>query len=114
MTDQLNLVLDQAARKGVSKRQAVAEKLVSLALEGETPAITAIFNRIEGMPVQPTRSEDPPKDMGPLRELGIEKIRLLIQLMKRYTPEELEKLAGIAERHDQESVGVGKGQSQGE
>ena len=67
-----------------------------------------------GKATQPTADVTPPKDMGPLRELGIEKIRLLIQLMKRYTPEELEKLAGIAERHDQESVGVGKGQSQGE
>ena len=67
-------------------------------------ASNALLDRGWGKPTQPSVDLTPPKDMGPLRELGIEKIRLLIQLMKRYTPEELEKLAGLAERHDTETA----------
>jgi hypothetical protein len=50
LTDILNYKLDQRDRSGKLQREAVAEKLINLALEGDMTAIRYVMDRTDGRP----------------------------------------------------------------
>jgi hypothetical protein len=50
LTDILNFKLDQKDGSGQLRREAVAAKLISLALEGDINAIRYIMDRVDGKP----------------------------------------------------------------
>ena len=51
-TDILNLKLDDENKSGLMRREAVAEKLISLAEGGDIAAIKYIMDRVDGRPIQ--------------------------------------------------------------
>ena len=50
LTDILNGKLDMDHKPGKTKREAVAEKLIELALKGDMAALRYIFDRCDGKP----------------------------------------------------------------
>jgi hypothetical protein len=50
LTDILNYKLDQRDESGKLRREAIAEKLISLALEGDMIAIRYVMDRVDGRP----------------------------------------------------------------
>jgi hypothetical protein len=50
LTDILNYKLDQRDGSGKLQREAVAEKLIGLALEGDMTAIRYVMDRVDGKP----------------------------------------------------------------
>jgi hypothetical protein len=50
LTDILNYKLDQKDDDGKLRREAVAEKLICLALEGDIAAIRYVMDRVDGRP----------------------------------------------------------------
>jgi hypothetical protein len=50
LTDILNYKLDQKDDTGKMRREAVAEKLIDLALEGDLAAIRYVMDRVDGRP----------------------------------------------------------------
>ena len=50
LTDILNYKLDQKDATGKLQREAVAEKLIGLALEGDMTAIRYVMDRVDGRP----------------------------------------------------------------
>jgi hypothetical protein len=50
LTDILNYKLDQRDGSGKLQREAVAEKLIGLALEGDMTAIRYVMDRVDGRP----------------------------------------------------------------
>jgi hypothetical protein len=50
LTDILNYKLDQKDGNGKLQREAVAEKLIGLALEGDMTAIRYVMDRVDGRP----------------------------------------------------------------
>ena len=52
LTEQLRKVLAEKTPDGVTKAEAIARKLVDLALEDSVPAIKELFDRLEGKPPQ--------------------------------------------------------------
>jgi hypothetical protein len=50
LTDILNYKLDQRDESGKLQREAVAEKLIGLALEGDMTAIRYVMDRVDGRP----------------------------------------------------------------
>jgi len=59
LTDILNYKLDLVHKSGKLKREAVAEKLIELALDGDVSALKYIYDRVDGRPVQTTVVEVP-------------------------------------------------------
>jgi hypothetical protein len=52
LTDILNFKLDQKTDDAKLQREAIADKLIELAKDGNIVAIKYIFNRLDGMPTQ--------------------------------------------------------------
>jgi hypothetical protein len=52
LTDILNYKLDLVHKAGKLKREAIAEKLIEVALEGDVTALRYIYDRVDGRPVQ--------------------------------------------------------------
>ena len=50
MTDILNLALDREDGDGKMRREAVAEKLIAMALDGDMAAIRYLMDRVDGKP----------------------------------------------------------------
>jgi hypothetical protein len=50
LTDILNYMLDQKDEIGKLRREAVAEKLITLALAGDVPALRYLVDRLDGKP----------------------------------------------------------------
>ena len=50
LTDILNYKLDTADNTGKMKREAVAEKIIELAICGDVTALKYIFDRVDGKP----------------------------------------------------------------
>jgi hypothetical protein len=57
LTDILNYKLDLVHKTGKLKREAVAEKLIELALDGNAGLLKYIFDRLDGSPVQAVVTE---------------------------------------------------------
>jgi hypothetical protein len=58
MTDILNYKLDQRDGSGKLQREAVAEKLISLALDGDMTAIRYVMDRVDGRPKETVSLEN--------------------------------------------------------
>jgi len=52
LTDILNDKLDLAHKTGKLKREAIAERLIEVALEGDVAALKYVFDRMDGRPTQ--------------------------------------------------------------
>jgi hypothetical protein len=50
LTDILNYKLDLVHKAGKMKREAIAEKIIELAISGDIAALKYIFDRIDGKP----------------------------------------------------------------
>jgi hypothetical protein len=58
LTDILNYKLDQRDGSGKLQREAVAEKLIALALEGDLSAIRYVTDRVDGKPRETVNLEN--------------------------------------------------------
>jgi hypothetical protein len=58
LTDILNYKLDQRDGSGKLQREAVAEKLITLALEGDMSAIRYVMDRVDGRPKETVSLEN--------------------------------------------------------
>jgi len=52
LTDILNYKLDLVHKPGQLKREAIAERLIAVALEGDVAALKYVFDRMDGRPTQ--------------------------------------------------------------
>ena len=52
LTDILNFKLDLVHKAGKLKREAIAERLIEVALEGDVAALKYVFDRMDGRPTQ--------------------------------------------------------------
>jgi hypothetical protein len=52
LTDILNYKLDQVHKTGKLKREAIAERLIEVALQGDIAALKYVFDRMDGRPTQ--------------------------------------------------------------
>jgi len=57
LTDILNYKLDLVHKAGKLKREAIAEKLIEVALDGDVNALKYVFDRTDGKPVQAVVAE---------------------------------------------------------
>jgi len=52
LTDILSYKLDLVHKSSESKREAIAEKLIELALNGDIAALKYVFDRVDGKPIE--------------------------------------------------------------
>jgi hypothetical protein len=57
LTDILNYKLDLVHKAGKMKREAIAERLIEVALDGDVAALKYVFDRLDGKPVQAAEIE---------------------------------------------------------
>jgi len=57
LTDILNGKLDDIHRAGKTKKEAIAEKIIELALNGDIAALKYIFDRIDGKPIETVKAD---------------------------------------------------------
>jgi hypothetical protein len=68
LTDILNYKLDLVHKSGKLKREAIAEKLIEAALNGDLAAVKYIFDRVDGRPKETVSLENGSLDIR-LREI---------------------------------------------
>jgi hypothetical protein len=56
LTDILNYNLDMVHKSGKLKREAIAEKLIEVALDGDLAALKYIMDRTDGKPIETIRA----------------------------------------------------------
>jgi len=56
LTDILNGKLDSIHKAGKTKKEAIADKIIELALNGDITALKYIFDRIDGKPIETVKA----------------------------------------------------------